>query len=230
MSQSAVSTWHPRVFVGATTGSLNPQIPSPVWRSSPVAIEIADGIGFAIDGESLVVTDGVREGATTITGRLEDGTYPQRDFTVTRQGQDTRVEGYYDWQDYSMRREGSTLNIAGETPRESSVITEQPNGDILVEGAYPAQRYEIRAEGNTTRVTGYDEFDSALITFAGDKITIQGAIPERTFEITKTENGFHVQGAYRFQDFDVTLAPEGFTIQGLYPQQKYVVANAGSAA
>lgn len=224
MSQiNTATSWEPRVFVGAPTGSLNPQIPSPVYRPCPVAIEIADGIGFAIDGESLIVDDGVREGVTTIAGHLDDGTYPQRDFVVTRSGNDTSVEGYYDWQKYGLRRDDNVLHIDGDSESESSTVTQTVNS-IVVDGAYPAQRYYVGVSGaDVVTVDSGDPNAKAEIVYHGDHISINSDIPERCFEITKTPGGLHVQGHYRFQDFDVTYAPDGFTIQGLYPQQKYVV-------
>lgn len=216
--------WHPRIFVGAPTGSLNPQIPSPVYRPSPVAIEIADGIGFGIDGESLIVGDGVKNGLTTITGHLDDGTYPQRDFAVNHAGADTSIQSVYDWQNYAMHREGGKLAINGQDENYSSKVTESAGG-LKVDGAFPAQRYDIAVAADRADVQGYDENASAQIIYTPDHISIKSSIPERCFEISRTDNGFHVQGAYRFQDFDVTYASDGFTIQGLYPQQKYVVAH-----
>jgi hypothetical protein len=214
----------PRVLVGAPTGSLNPQIPSPVYRPQAVAIEIADGIGFGIDGESLVVDDGGVNGKTTITGHLDDGTYPQRDFVVTRDGADTKVDGYYDWQKYAMHRDKNVLHINGADASTSSTVTTTVDSTV-VDGAYPAQRYYIGQSGTdvVTVDNAGDPNYNAQIVYGDDHISIKSDIPERCFEIDKTPNGFHVQGMYRFQDFDVTRTDKGFVIQGLYPQQKYVV-------
>lgn len=222
---SQISTWHPRVFVGAPTGSLNPQIPSPVYRPSAVAIEIADGIGFGIDGETLIVDDGGKNGTVSITGHLDDGTYPQRDFTVTRNGDDTKIDGYFGWQTYAMHRDKNVLHINGEDDTESSTVTKTVDGTV-VDGAWPAQRFYLGQAQQTDVVTVDNAGDSnydAQIIYGADSISIKSEIPERNFEITKTDNGLHVKGMYRFQDFDVAYGKDGFTIQGLYPQQKYVV-------
>lgn len=220
--QTTQTSWNPRVFIGASTASLNPQIPSPVHRPSTVAIEIEPGIGFGIDGESIVIGDNVREGVTTITGHLDDGTYPQRDYRVTRSGDQTAVDGYYDWQDYQMRRTGGKVDVQCGDADFSATITDGASGPSST-GRFPAQAYTITTQGSQTRVQGYDDSVSATISAQGGTLLIDGAIPERTFEITRTASGFHVKGAYRFQDFDVKRTADGFVIQGLYPQQRYVV-------
>ena len=224
-SQTSQANWFPRVMIGASTASLNPQIPSPVHRPSTVAIEIEEGIGFAIDGESLVVADSVREGTSSIVGHLEDGSYPQRDFKVSRKGNQTTVDGYYDWQDYTLRRTDDKVEVQCGDPEFSATVTDGPNG-LASSGPFPAQSYKVTSKGNETRIQGFDDIHSATIIHDGNTLRIQGAVPERSFEITRTSSGFHVEGMYRFQDFDVTRTADGFVIQGYYPQQRYAVHHA----
>lgn len=220
--QTTPTSWNPRVMIGANSASLNPLVPSPVYRPAPVAIEIEPGIGFGIDGETLVVSDGVAEGTTTIGGRFPDGTYPQRDFVVVRHGSETTIDGFYDWQDYTLRRSGNKVDVACGNPDFSASITDGPNGPVGA-GPFAAQSYQVTSQGNQTRVQGFDDMHSATIVRDGDKMKIIGAVPERSFELTRTPNGFHVQGELRTQDFDVTRTADGFVIQGHYPHQRYVV-------
>lgn len=224
MTQLSQAAWRPRVFVGAPTGSLNPQIPSPVYRPCPIAIEIADGIGFGIDGQSLIVDDGGTDGVYHMTGHLEDGSYPQRDFSIERRGSETRIDGFYGWQRYTMHRDQNVLSIAGENDEQSSSVTEMSQG-LVVFGKYPAQRFFVgMSNSDVVTVEGYDKTVKAEIVYAEDHISIRSNVPERSFEISKTVDGFHVEGAHRDQDFDVKMSPEGFVIQGYYPQQRYVIS------
>ncbi len=218
------AAWRPRVLVGATTGTLDPQIPSPVYRPSPVAIELADGIGFGLDGNALVVSQGAP--SSTITGHLDDGTYPQRDFKVSTQGDTTTVSGYYDPQNYSLKRSGNTVTIQNSDPDFCSTVTQ--NGPALhADGPKPVQRYDIAPTSDGFAVNGYSSQESArIINEANGNVLIQGDIPERTFEISRTPTGLHIEGqgeASKPRTFDVTFTSDGFVIQGCYPQQKYVV-------
>jgi hypothetical protein len=236
------ASWHPKVFVGAYTGSMDPQIPPTMYRPSPVAVEIADGIGLGLDGQTLIVGQGAD--SCSITGHLQnDGSdggppvlYPQRDFTVDTKGNTTAVNGYFDWQNYKLIRSGDKVGIQQATPDFSSTVTDSGK-HIHVDGAFPAQRYDIdESDPNVTRVKGYSGNESADVTYAQNKVTIQGNTPERTFEITKTANGLHVAG---FRDdgnggvrdnpvntYDITFTKAGFDIQGYYPQQHYVINRA----
>jgi hypothetical protein len=210
-------------MVGVPTGRLSPQIPPPQWLVTPVALEIDRGIGISLDGEALIVGQDARPGRIRILGHLEDGTFPQRDFTVERDGSNTRVDGYYDWQDYHLADEGGILRIQGSEPGSSSVVRTE-GGRTVVENPYPARRYTIAPGAEGTRVDcGWDGFDFE-VTSQGNTTRVQGTLPERGYTLTRHEDGsLTVDGHYAFQDFTIRPTERGFVVQGYYPQQRYEV-------
>jgi hypothetical protein len=223
--QTTAVNWYPRVMIGANAVSLSSQNPSPVHRPSTVAIELAPGIGFGIDGETLVVDDKVALGSTTFTGHLDDGSFKDRDRVVTRDASSTKIEGAYDWQDYAMVRKGDNLAITCGDSDFNALVT-QDSKVLASQGQFASQQYTVTAQGNVTRVQGFEPQYSADIVYTGDTIEVKGASPERTFEITRTPNGYHIQGDYRFQDFDITRTANGLVVSGYYPLQHYVVSQA----
>ena len=122
------------------------------------------GIGIGINGETLIVDDHVQANTTTITGHLDDGTYPQRDYTVQKDGQGAHIDGVYDWQKMGMVRNGNKLGIKGETDRESSEVTSLPKG-LVVDSPYPGKRYSVTDNGFSAWVQGYSDVKSANIVF-----------------------------------------------------------------
>lgn len=211
------------LMVGAPTGRLSPLIPPPNQFPVPIALEIADGIGIGLDGESLVVGHDSRVATITITGHLADGTYPQRDFTVQRDGQSTTIDGHYDWQDYRIVRDGATTRIENQSERESSTVTRDGEA-VQVDNPFAAGRYSIRQEGGATIVDCEWDGNDYKVSREGDITRIEGPIPERSFEVTTHADGSAtVNGHYAFQDFTITPSEDGFLVQGHYPQQKFAV-------
>jgi hypothetical protein len=215
--------WNPKLIVGAFTGRLGPQIPSgpPQWPA-PIGIEIKDGIGIGLDGESIIVSHHNKNSEISIQGHLEDGTYPQRDFKVTRDGNNTKIDGFYNWQDYTLTQKGNSLEIDGETIREDYKVTNE-NGKTIVKGDYPVQNYVISNSGNNIKVDGYENMDDYLLTMEGNVTKIKGPFEERDFTITNKGNEITVDGHYAYQDFTIKKEGNKVTIQGYYPQQKYVI-------
>jgi hypothetical protein len=209
----------PHVFVGAPTVSLDARIPSPVHRPSPLAVEIKDGVGFGLDGHSLVVGPDAPAG-TTIVGHLGDGTFPQRDFTVEREGPTTKVNGYFPDQSYRLTREGhGALRISNARPDFRSVVSADGG---RVDGPMAAQKYELRPIENGVIAQGLER---TVVRQDADGVKISN--PERalSFEITRTDNGLHIEGAHKFQSYDVTYTPHGFVIQGAFPDQHVEVTH-----
>lgn len=216
-------SWEPKVIVGIPTGRLAPLIDMPNVHPSPIAIELDRGIGIGIDGESIIISPYPRSETIEIKGRLEDGTYPQRDYKAVRDGAGkTVVDGYYDWQDAEMNQEGKTTLIKGETNRESFKVTEEPD-NIKVEGDYAVQNYNIAKGGKETNVDGWDTIYDAKITQQDNTLQIKGDFPERDFTITKEGNKFKVDGHYAFQDFEITVNNDSIIVEGCYPHQKHVI-------
>ncbi len=211
----------PKIMVGAPTARLAPHIDTPNVHPAPVAIEITNGVGIGIDGESIIVGPG-KEGTIEVTGHLPDGTYPQRDYKVTREGDVTKVDGYYNWQDYTIKGSGNAMHIAGETPRETFDVSAQ--GDTIgIKGQYPVQNYSITQKGSEVSVKGYDDVYSAQISTQGNVTTIKGGFPERDFTVTRGDNSLKVDGKYAFQDFNITWNDKEILVTGCYPHQTQVI-------
>jgi len=216
-------TWEPKIIVGVPTGRLAPYIDMPNVHPSPIAVELDRGIGIGIDGESIIVSPYPRSETIEIKGRLEDGTYPQRDYTAVRDGKGkTVVDGYFDWQDYEMNQDGNTTLIKGETDRESSKVTEDAD-KIKIEGKWAVQNFEIAKKGKETEVDGWETIYDAKITQQDNTLQIKGDFPERDFTITKEGNKFKVDGHYAFQDFEITVNKDNIVVEGCYPHQKHVI-------
>lgn len=211
--------WAANVMVGAPTVSLESRIPSPVYRPSPVAVEIAKGVGFGIDGHTLVVSDAAPAG-TKIEGHLDGGTYPQRDFTVSHEGGGTQVNGYFSGQNYTMSRDGGVLRIGNENPEFSSTVS-QADGSTVVDGPKEAQHYDIHPGAGGTVVQGLERVVVRPTAGGGTKISS----PERdlSYQITPTPGGLHIEGSHKYNSYDVTFTDHGFVIQGAFPAQRVVV-------
>ncbi|MCD4783645.1 MAG: hypothetical protein K8T10_07420 [Candidatus Eremiobacteraeota bacterium] len=216
--------WEPRIIVGAPAGRLSPQIPPTDLILSPIAVEIDRGIGIGIDGESIIVAPYPRNETVVIDGKLEDGLYPQREYTVNRQDNKTDVDGLFDWQDYKMVTKGETTNIKGETDRESITVVEKADL-ITIDGKYPVQKFKIQSGDKGTKVDGFEEnFDAKITHLTDNKIQIKGNMPERTFTVTKEGNTYNFDGHYAFQKFQVTVDGDNMLVKGFYPHQKFNIS------
>jgi len=218
--------WNPKIIVGAPTGRLKPIIIPPNVHPSPIAVEIDRGIGIGIDGESIIVAPYPRNETIVVDGQLPDQEpqklYPQRKYDVARKGNETVVDGFYNWQDYKLEKDGNVTRITGETDRESITVVDK--GDqVTVDGKWPVQKYSITNKGKETQVDGFDELYDAKITREGNTVAIDGNIPERKFTITKEGNKYKVNGHYAFQDFEITVEGDKMVVQGFYPHQKFTL-------
>jgi len=226
----------PNLIVGAYTGRLNPQIPpGDNYNLVPIGLEIQNGIGIALDGESIIVANSDKNGHVSITGHLEPGQgepvpesgvlYPQRDFDVSRKDGATKVDGYYDWQDYTItKKDGKTIiDCVDDSEGRFDYEVSREGNKTLVKGKYPVQNFSITKEGNKTIVKGYDDNLSYTLTTEGNVTKIEGNIPERNFTITDKGSEWEIDGHMAYQDFKVTKGPKEVVIQGYYPQQKYVI-------
>ena len=222
----------PNLIVGAYTGRLNPQIPAGGnYRLVPIGIEIKDGIGIGLDGESIIVSNHHKEGNVKIEGHLtpaqgEEGPesgiiYPQRDFDVARDGNSTKVDGYYDWQDYTVT--DNKIDCKDDADGRFDYDVSKEGNTTFVKGKFAAQDFTITKEGNKTYVKGYDENMSYTLTTEGNVTKIEGNIPERQFTITDKGSEWDIDGHYAFQDFKVTKGAKEVLIKGHYPQQKFSI-------
>jgi hypothetical protein len=230
----------PELIVGAYTGRLNPQIPAGSYHNLvPIGLEIKNGVGISLDGESIIVTRPEQQGKISITGHLEPGpgehvpeggiVYPQRDFQIVSDKNATKIDGHYDWQDYTITDKDGKREIDCKDDQEGRFDYQvvKDGNTTLVKGKYPAQNFSITKEGNKTLVKGYDENMSYTITTEGNVTKVKGNIPEREFTITDKGNEWVVDGKMAYQDFNITKKDNEVVIKGHYPQQKYVVKYGG---
>jgi len=81
----------PKIIIGARTADLSPLM-QPKYYTTPVAIEIANGIGFGLDGESIIVSGDGREGTIEIRADTGEGEPAVRDFKIERRGPTTKID------------------------------------------------------------------------------------------------------------------------------------------
>lgn len=223
----------PNLIVGAYTGRLNPQIPAGGnYQLVPIGIEIKDGIGIGLDGESIIVAHDNKEGKIRIEGHLTEALpgetmpesgilYPQRDWDVERKAGKTKVDGYYDWQDYTVT--DKLIDCKDDAEGRFDYQVSKEGNTTYVKGKYPVQNFTITTEGNKTYVKGYDDNLNYTLTTEGNVTKIEGNIPERQFTITDKGSEWDIDGHMAYQDFKVTKGPKEVVIKGYYPQQKYTI-------
>lgn len=214
----------PKLIVGAPTARLDPLIDQPVEHPVPFGIEIKDGVAIGIDGQSIIVGQGGK-GKIDITGHLEDGTYPDRDYKITRGADKTTIDGIYDWQDATITGKGNTVQIKGETPRESFDARETSSG-VVIKGQWPVQNFTIENKGREIDVQGYEPVDSYNLKTEGNITTItnKSGIDDMNYTITrKDDHSMHVEGRMAYQKFDITWNDSEMVVKGLYPHQRQVI-------
>ncbi|HPZ06906.1 MAG TPA: hypothetical protein PL110_02230 [Candidatus Eremiobacteraeota bacterium] len=224
------------LIVGAYTGRLNPQIPpGDRYNLVPIGLEIQKGVGISLDGESIIVTRPPESGKVSITGHLQPGEgepvpesgilYPQRDFQVVSDEKATTIDGFYDWQDYTITdKDGERkIDCKDDDNGRFDYQVKQEGNKTFVTGEKAVQNFTITKEGNKTYVKGYDDNLSYTITTEGNVTKVKGNIPERQFTITDNGKEWAIDGHMAYQDFKVTKDPHQVVIKGYYPQQKYVI-------
>lgn len=224
-----LSSGGPRLMAGVPTGFLSPQIPPPTTYTSYVGVEIVPGLGISIDGKALLVGQKGSSENLQIIGHLpgEPGSsspilYPQRDFNVSHNGNNTAVDGHYGWQDYSLSRSGNQVSVTGETDRDSFVATERADG-FDIQSKYAGRTWHVTTSGNSATVTdGTDQ--RYTITQNGNQTVVDSGHVESSFTFTRGDNGvITVDGQLKPQDFTIANGAEGLVVQGHYPQQKFVI-------
>jgi len=226
-----LSSGGPRLMAGVPTGYLSPQIPPPTTYTSYVGVEIVPGLGISLDGRALLVGQKGTTENLEIIGHLpgEPGgppvLYPQRDFKVSHNGDNTRVDGYYGWQDYSLSRSGNQVSVTGETDRDCFVTTERADG-FDIQSKYAGRTWHVTTNGNTATVT--DGTDQRItVTQNGNQTVVNTGHAENSYTLTRGDNGvITVDGQLKPQDFTISNGAEGLVVQGHYPHQKFVVKSA----
>lgn len=227
-----LSSGGPRLMAGVPTGFLSPQIPPPTTYTSYVGVEIVPGLGISVDGRALLVGQKGTTENLQIIGHLpgEPGSsspilYPQRDFTVSHNGNSTAVDGHFGWQDYSLSRSGNQVSVTGETDRDTFVTTERADG-FDIQSKYAGRTWHVTTNGNSAIVTdGTDQ--RYTITQNGNQTVVDSGHVESSFTFTRGDNGvITVDGQLKPQDFSIGQGAEGLVVQGHYPHQKFVIKSA----
>ena len=222
MSVTAAS---PRLMVGVPTGFLSPQIPPPnSYHVTSVGIEIEPGLGISLDGKAILVGPKDTTEKLDIIGHLADGTYPQRDFQVTRQGLQALVNGMYDRQDYKLDQQGPLLDVKGQTDVESFTATYRADG-MDVNSKYSGRTYKADINGSqATVVPAWDGGMKYTLTQEGNTTRVSTGHEEADFTFTRKEDGsIFIDGQLKPQDFDIKQENGALVVQGYYPQQRYVI-------
>ena len=222
MSITAAS---PRLMVGVPTGFLSPQIPPPnSYHVTSVGIEIEPGLGISLDGKAILVGPKEATDKFDIIGHLEDGTYPQRDFQVTRQSLQTIVNGRDNYQDYELNQQGSHLDVKGEDDVKSFTADYRADG-MDVNSKYSGRTYHATVDGNKASVvSAWENGIKYDLTQEGNVTRVSTGHEECDFTFTRKDDGsIFIDGQLKPQDFNITHENGGLVVQGYYPQQHFVI-------
>jgi hypothetical protein len=216
----------PNLMVGVPSGYLSNQLPFPpnVEYNVPVGVEIAPGLGISLDGKTLLVGPDGHEGKTEIVGHLKDGTYPQRDTVVLRGGDETVVDGHYDWQDFALKGKPGQFTAENQNPVRGFSVTPTANG-FRVENPKAARAWTVEAndQGFSVR-SDFDKGETFQVSREGNTTLVDSNFDEQDFTITQQENGAAViDGHYKFDDFHWTPTSQGYDLQGHFAHQHFAV-------
>ena len=215
----------PRLMVGVPTGYLSPQIPPPnTYHVNSVGIEIEPGLGISLDGKAILVGPKDVTDKFDIIGHLSDGTMPQRDFNVSRQGLAAIVNGHYDNQDYQLQQQGNQLDIKGKEDMHNVQANYRADG-IDVVSKYAARAYTVNVNGSEASVvSAFDNAPKYKITQEGNTTKGDSGFEEGNFSFTRKDDGsIFLDGQLKPQDFNITHENGKIVVQGYYPQQRFVI-------
>ena len=183
----------------------------------------APGLGISLDGRALLVGPGGAEGNTEIVGHLEDGTYPQRDTTVTREGSVTNVDGHHgEWRDYVLDGQESDFVATGATELEGFSVTQTDNG-FRVESDYAARAWNVEETADGFSVSSdFEDGERFQISQQGAVTTVDSNFEEQDFSVTRQADGsVAIDGHLVIEDFTFQSTEDGYLLEGYYPQQRF---------
>lgn len=224
---SATVSSRPNLMVGVPSGYLGPKLPFPdnVQYNVPVGVEIAPGLGISLDGKTLLVGAGGHQGRTEIIGHLKDGTLPQRDTVVLRSGEETTVDGLYNWQDFKLRGKAEQFSAENESVDRGFTVTPTENG-FRVENPKAARAWTVETSevGFSVR-SDYKDGETFQVSRNGSTTLVDSNFADQDFTITQQSNGAAViDGHLRTEDFSWNPTQKGYDLQGHYEQQHFQVA------
>jgi hypothetical protein len=222
----SIAATRPNLMVGVPSGYLSPQTPFPpnVDYNVSVGVEVAPGLGISLDGKTLLVGASGHQGRTSIVGHLADGTLPQRDTVVIRDGESTVVDGYYGWQDYRLQGQGDQFSASNEDAVKGFSVTPTANG-FRVENARAARAWTVEGsdKGYSVR-SDYAGGESFEVSKQGNTTLVDSNLPDQDFSITQGPGGAAViDGHLKTEDFSWNPTGHGFELQGHYDQQHFQV-------
>lgn len=216
----------PQLMVGVPSGYLSNRLPFPpnVEYNVPVGVEIAPGLGISLDGKTLLVGPDGHQGRTDIVGHLKDGLYPQRDTVVLRGGEETTVDGYYNWQDFKVKGQPGEFTAENENPVRGFSVTSTDNG-FRVENPKAARAWTIEAnEGGFSVRSDYEGGETFQISRNGNTTLVDSNLAEQDFTVTQQSNGAAViDGHYKFDDFTWNPTAKGYDLQGHFEHQHFAI-------
>ena len=192
------------LMVGAPTAHLTTT--APTVKSPNIGISLGGNLGISLDGRTLLVGHD-QPGKMVIDGRTEDGSLPQRVFEVNNDGAQTRINGYYQHQDFTL-----TADSIDGNDRTDDVKVVHGDDFIRVESPFPARSFTARQKTDSIEVTSGTGVRYTITETDDLGLSVQSSIPYESFTID--QNG--IDGNYAYQDFKF----EGHQIEGLYPQQQ----------
>jgi len=212
----------PNVIVGAYTGRLDPRIPLPDGGSHIMffpGLEIQDGIGIALDGQSIIAANNNKDGHISIksyyapppaSGESPVVSYPEKSFEVSRKDGTTVFDGCYTWQHYTITEKDGKTTIKFEDDsvgRFDYQIFQEENKTRLV-GKFPFQNFTITKEGNKTIVKGSDDVLNYTVTKKGNVTKVKGNIPSRNFTITDKGSEWEIKNQGDNQYIKIKKSPK----------------------
>lgn len=223
----SVSSVRPNLMVGVPSGYLSPRLPFPpnVEYNVSVGVELAPGLGISLDGKAILVGAQGHQGRTEILGRLADGTLPQRDTVVLRRGEETVVDGHFDWQDYRLQSQGDRVTASGADVTKSFTVSPTPNGGFRVENPKAARAWTVEphADGFSVK-SDSPEAESFQVSRQGNATLVDSNFPDQDFTVLTQPNGAAIiDGHLRTEDFTWTPNAQGFVLQGHHEQQRFAV-------
>lgn len=224
MSVSAAA--RPNLMVGVPSGYLSPRLPFPpnVEYNVSVGVEIAPGLGIGLDGKTLLIGASGHQGRTDVIGHLKDGTLPQRDTVVLRNGDSTQVDGHQAWQDYDLKGYANQFTARGNEPDRGFTVTPTDNG-FRVESPKSAKTWTVESNDVGFSVkSDYADGESFQVSKNGNSTLVDSNLPEQDFTITQQANGAAIiDGHLRTDDFTWNPTNKGFDLKGHHDQQYFQV-------
>lgn len=210
-------------MVGVPTSYLSPQMPPPnVGYNVSVGVELAPGLGVSLDGKALLVGPDGHQGQTDILGHLADGSMKTRDRVILRSADQTEVDGYHDWHDYTLKGTSTDFTAQAKEDDKSFTVTSTDNG-FRVESPFTARAWTVSYQENRAIVrSDFQSGEHFEVSTDGAVTLVDSNLPEQDFTVTRHADGAStLDGTLRTEDFEFRPTNSGYDLKGFYPQQHF---------